>query len=56
MALLLKYLLPSRDTALHASWITLIVLVLLLSRTMSLPRLLIRIVGCWLRTTSTSSR
>ncbi len=56
MALPLKYLLPSRDTALHASWITLIVLVLLLSRTMSLPRLLIRIVGCWLRTTSTSSR
>ncbi|RUI04836.1 hypothetical protein IPC444_13605 [Pseudomonas aeruginosa] len=31
MALSLKHLLPSRDTALHASWITLTVLVLLLS-------------------------
>ncbi len=31
MALPLKHLLPSRDTALHASWITLTVLVLLLS-------------------------
>lgn len=31
MALPLKQLLPSRDTALHASWITLTVLVLLLS-------------------------
>ncbi|HCG0809225.1 TPA: hypothetical protein NJF89_006035 [Pseudomonas aeruginosa] len=31
MALPLKHLLPSRNTALHASWITLTVLVLLLS-------------------------
>ncbi|HCE9782240.1 TPA: hypothetical protein NH348_000971 [Pseudomonas aeruginosa] len=31
MVLPLKHLLPSRDTALHASWVTLIVLVLLLS-------------------------
>ncbi len=31
MALPLKHLLPSRDTALHASWITLTVLELLLS-------------------------
>ncbi|EPK3353492.1 hypothetical protein L5593_006255, partial [Pseudomonas aeruginosa] len=31
MALPLKHLLPSRDTALHASWITLTVLILLLS-------------------------